>query len=268
MTGPGDGSRPTVAVWKFTSCDGCQLQLVDCAEGVLATGGGPFRIAHFTELTPVSERGPYDLSLVEGSVTTPDEIERIHRIRSMSHTLVTIGTCATAGGIQALRNLSDAGELAGAAYPRPELLATLATSTPASAHVHVDVELPGCPIECHQLVEVLAAHQAGRRPVVPDHAVCHECKAAGTVCVLVAGGTPCLGPVTRAGCGARCPAVGRGCFGCFGPLEGAPAGALTRALARSGTPPADTAGLLAAFGAGVPVPPPHGRPAAGGRADR
>ena len=134
--------------------------------------------------------------------------------------------------------------------------------------MHVDVELPGCPIECHQLVEVLAAHLAGRRPVVPDHAVCHECKAGGTVCVLVAGGTPCLGPVTRAGCGARCPAVGRGCFGCFGPLEGAPAGAFTRALARSGTPPADTSGLVATFGAGVPVLPSDGRPAAGGRADR
>jgi coenzyme F420-reducing hydrogenase gamma subunit len=209
-------AQPTLAVWKFASCDGCQLSLLDC-EDELLTLAGAVRIAHFPEASRATVEGPYDVSLVEGSVTTPGDVERIHRIREQSGILIAIGACATAGGIQALRNFADVAQFASVVYARPEYLSTLDTSTPASAHVKVDLELHGCPIDRRQLLDTVAALLVGRKPNLPGHSVCFECKARDTVCVTVAHGTPCLGPVTRAGCGAICPAYGRGCFGCFGP---------------------------------------------------
>ncbi|MDX3758612.1 oxidoreductase [Streptomyces mirabilis] len=218
--------RPTLAVWKFASCDGCQLTLLDCEDELLGLTER-VRIDHFLEMTPVEGaggerarpdgRGPYDLSLVEGSITTAEDAERIQHIRSVSKYLVTIGACATAGGIQALRNFADVDEFLAAVYARPEYISTLETSTPISAHVPVDFELRGCPIDRRQLLEVITAHLAGRKPRIPSHSVCFECKRRGTTCITVAHGTPCLGPVTHAGCGAICPAYGRGCYGCFGP---------------------------------------------------
>jgi sulfhydrogenase subunit delta len=207
---------PTLAVWKFASCDGCQLSLLDCEDELLAIAGA-VRIAHFPEASRASVEGPYDVSLVEGSVTTPHDVERIHEIRAQSGILVAIGACATAGGIQALRNFADIEQFRSLVYARPEYLSTLDTSTPASAHVTVDLELYGCPIDRRQLLDTIAALLVGRKPNLPGHSVCFDCKARGTACVMVAHGTPCLGPVTRAGCGAICPAYGRGCFGCFGP---------------------------------------------------
>ena len=212
------GARPRLAVWKFASCDGCQLSLLDCEDDLLAIAR-EFDIAYFPEASRRIVRGPYDLSLVEGSITTPSDSERIKRVRRLSRHLVTIGACATAGGIQALRNFADVQEFAAAVYPHPEYLKTLATSTPISANVPVDFELRGCPIDKGQLLEVIKAFLIGRKPSIPGHSVCHECKLRGTVCVMVARGTPCLGPVTQTGCGAICPAYGRGCYGCFGPAE-------------------------------------------------
>jgi coenzyme F420-reducing hydrogenase gamma subunit len=213
-------ARPTLAVWKFASCDGCQLSLLDCEPELLALTRA-VRIAHFTEMSRATVAGPYDVSLVEGSITTAADVERIKDVRAASRTLITIGACAATGGIQALRNLAEPGAYPRVVYAHPEYLDTLATSTPISAHVKVDYELHGCPIDRYQLLEVVLALLAGRRPAVATHSVCQECKARGTVCLVVAGSTPCLGPVTRAGCGALCPATGRGCFGCFGPSESA-----------------------------------------------
>lgn len=210
-------TKPTLAVWKFASCDGCQLSLLDCEDELLALSEGA-TIAHFLEFSSATVDGPYDLSLVEGSVTTAEDVERIHRIRERSRMLVTIGACATAGGIQALRNFADIEEFTSNVYASPEYIDTLATSTPIAAHVHVDHELRGCPIDRGQLLEVLSAFLAGRRPDTPDTAVCNECKRRGLTCVMVADGIPCLGPVTHAGCGALCPAHHRGCYGCFGPM--------------------------------------------------
>ncbi len=227
------GARPTLAIWKFSSCDGCQLSLVDCEDELLRVAGA-VDIAYFLEASSATAPGPYDVSLVEGSVTTAHDAERIVEIRRMSRCLVTIGACATAGGIQALRNFSDAGELAAAVYPHPEFLSTLATSTPIADHVAVDFELRGCPVDRGQLLEVLAALLRGRRPNTPSYSVCQECKCQGNVCVMVAHGTPCLGPVTQAGCGALCPAFHRGCYGCFGPMETPNTAALTGALAAAG----------------------------------
>ncbi len=210
--------KPRLGVWKFASCDGCQLSLLDCETELLAIAGA-IDIAYFPEATRGAIRGRYDLSLVEGSVTTPHDAKRIHDIRERSDKLVTIGACATAGGIQALRNFADVKEYAAIVYAQPEYVKTLATSTAIADHVKVDFELRGCPINKRQLIEVISAFLAGRRPGVAPHSVCIECKIAGNLCVMVAHGTPCLGPVTHAGCGAICPSYNRGCYGCYGPME-------------------------------------------------
>jgi sulfhydrogenase subunit delta len=226
-------SRPKLAVWKFASCDGCQLSLLS-AEDELLTLAEEVHIAHFLEATREVAPGPYDVSLVEGSITTPQDLERIHRVREISTTLVTIGACATAGGIQALRNLADVEAYRALVYAHPEFVDTLAESTAIAEHVPVDLELRGCPVEVPQLLEVVSALLAGRKPLTPTHAVCVECKLRGNVCVMVADGTPCLGPVTQAGCGARCPAFARGCYGCFGPMETPNTSALTDRLHATG----------------------------------
>ncbi len=211
-------TRPTLAVWKFSSCDGCQLSLLDCEDELLAIAEG-LQIAYFPEATSGEIEGPYDVSLVEGSVTTPHDVERIQAVREQSGVLVTIGACATSGGIQALRNFADVREWIPLVYASPEFISTLETSTPIADHVPVDLELRGCPISKAQLVETVGALLNARKPRLPSTSVCMECKARGTPCVMVANGTPCLGPVTQAGCGAICPAYGRGCYGCFGPME-------------------------------------------------
>ena len=218
--------KPTLAVWKFASCDGCQLTLLDCEEELLAVTG-QIDVAYFLEASSATVAGPYDISLVEGSITTAHDAQRIREIREQSGKLVVIGACATAGGIQALRNFAgadggpDVAIYAASIYAHPERLEALPlpTSTPVSEHVFVDFELRGCPIDKHQLLEVVSATLAGRKPQVPNYAVCVECKRSGAVCVMVANGQPCLGPVTQAGCGALCPNFSRGCYGCFGPME-------------------------------------------------
>jgi len=210
-------TAPTLAVWKFASCDGCQLTLLNCEDELLAIAGA-IQIANFTEASRQVLPGPYDVSIVEGSITTPSDAARIREVREKSRFLITIGACATAGGVQALRNFRD--DLAPVVYASPQYIDSLRTSTPIAEHVHVDFELRGCPIDKRQLIEVIAAFLAGRRPNVRAHSVCMECKRAGRVCVMVAHGTPCLGPMTQAGCGALCPSVGRGCYGCFGPAPG------------------------------------------------
>jgi len=240
--------KPRLAVWKFASCDGCQLSLLDCEDELLAIADR-IEIAYFPEASRRMLPGPYDLSLVEGSITTPADAERIQRVRRQSRRLVTIGACATAGGIQALRNFADVGDYAAAVYPHPEYLKTLATSTPISAHVAVDFELRGCPIDKGQLLEVIKAFLVGRQPAIPNHSVCIDCKRRGNVCVLVARGTPCLGPVTHSGCGAICPSYDRGCYGCFGPVAGANTGALADKLTAFGVARRDVTRLFQTFNA-------------------
>ena len=210
--------KPKLAVWKFASCDGCQLSLLDC-EDELLTVADAVTIANFPEASRAVVRGPYDISLVEGSITTPHDAERIHKIRRVSKVLITIGACATAGGIQALRNFGDVNAFISTVYATPAYIQTLGKSTPIADHVFVDFELRGCPINKYQLVEALNALLNGRKPNVPTYSLCVECKRKGIPCVMVSHGTPCLGPVTQAGCGALCPLYNRGCYGCFGPME-------------------------------------------------
>ena len=245
---PRPPARPKLAVWKFASCDGCQLSILNC-EDELLTLAGAVDIAYFPEATRGMVAGPYDLSLVEGSITTPDEAERIRRIRADSRRLVTIGACATAGGIQALRNFADVEEFRSVVYAHPRYISTLDRSTAIATHVHVDFELRGCPIDKGQLLEVLAAFVQGRPPRIPAHSVCVECKLRGNVCVLVAAGTPCLGPVTQAGCGALCPSYRRGCYACFGPKETANTASLADQLVRLGLQGRDVLRMFRTFNA-------------------
>ena len=222
--------KPKLAVWKFASCDGCQLSILDLEDELLALTAA-VELADFREATSTVLEGPYDLSLVEGSITTPHDAERIRAVREQSTVLVTIGACATAGGIQALRDFADVEAFTSIVYASPQFISTLATSTPVSAHVPVDYELRGCPVDKQQLLAVVAAFLHGRRPWIPSTSVCTECKARGLVCVAVAHDTACLGPVTHAGCGALCPSYNRGCFGCFGPKEPPHDAALLRGAA-------------------------------------
>jgi coenzyme F420-reducing hydrogenase gamma subunit len=227
------GEPPSLAVWKFASCDGCQLSLLDCEDELLAVAGR-VAISYFPEATTAMVEGPYDLSLVEGSISTEREAERIQEIRRNSQLLVTIGACATAGGIQALRNGQDVDGFTSIVYAHPEYISTLATSTPIADHVPVDLELRGCPIDRGQLLQTLAAVLNRHALRLPTTSVCVECKARSTTCVMVAHGTPCLGPITQAGCNALCPSFHRGCYGCFGPMESPNVPALRRQLGELG----------------------------------
>lgn len=208
--------KPSVAVYKFSSCDGCQLSLLNLEDELLELVE-KIELAHFLEARSQVLPGPYDIGLVEGSVSTQEEVERIKAIRHDCQMLVALGTCATAGGVQALRNFADLAAYTKTVYDHPEFIHALPTSSPLSDHVRVDLELWGCPVNKKQVIELVTAILHKRRPVLPRYPLCLECKRSGNVCVLVADGTPCLGPITRAGCGAICPAMKRGCYGCFGP---------------------------------------------------
>ena len=243
--------KPRLAVFKFASCDGCQLQVLDAQNTLLAIADR-FEIAHFPEARSQSLAGPYDIGLVEGSISTPDDLARSRAIRDACRFLVTIGACATAGGIQALRNWCRSDDVVGSVYASPSYVQSLEKSTPVSDHVPIDFELRGCPIDTGQFVELITAIVVGRQPRVPRHSVCVECKERGTVCVAVAHGIACLGPATQAGCGAICPAHGRECFGCYGPDEQPNLVSLTGFYERRGTPRPHLARLVRSFNAWSP----------------
>jgi sulfhydrogenase subunit delta len=238
--------KPRVAVFKFASCDGCQLQFLN-AEDELLKLAGLIDFVYFPEARSRALEGSYDVTFVEGSITTPDDARRIIRVREQSRFLVTIGACATAGGIQALRNWADIEEYRRVVYPSPEFISTLSTSTPISEHVKVDFEIWGCPVDKHELLTVVRSLLSQAKPVLPGHSVCMECKRRGNVCVVVARGEPCLGPVTRTGCGALCPAFNRGCYGCFGPADASNMESFTRLLAAQGVTGADAVRRLRAI---------------------
>ena len=237
-----------MAVFKFASCDGCQLSLLDAEDHLLAVAEA-VEIANFAEASRDITPGPYDVSLVEGSITTPHDAERIREVRRDSKFLVTIGACATAGGIQALRNWKDVRDFTSYVYANPQYIETLSTSTPVKNHVEVDFELRGCPISKEQLIEVVSALLHGRRPNIPSFSVCVECKRRGTPCVMVAQGIPCLGPITQAGCNGLCPAYERGCFGCFGPMESVNAASLTGKWMELGVQSSDVVRALRTYNA-------------------
>ena len=235
--------KPTLAVYKFSSCDGCQLSILNMEDELLDLAGA-LDIAYFLEATRAERPGPYDIAIVEGSITTPHEVERIKEIRRQSKVLIALGTCATAGGIQSLRNFTDAKAYANTVYDHPEFLHYLDTATPIAEHVPVDMELWGCPVNKGQVLEVISALLNNRRPNLPAYSVCLECKRRGTICVLVDKGIPCIGPATQAGCGAICPANGRGCYGCFGPTRSTNLDSLSNILTKLERTPGETVRLF------------------------
>lgn len=210
--------KPSIAVHKFASCDGCQLSLLNAGEDLLRLTQH-VDIVHFAEAGPVNPDAEVDIALVEGSITTPHDTQRIQGIRARSHYVMTIGACATAGGLQALRNYANVTEWTHAIYAQPQYIDTLAKSTPIREHIKVDFELWGCPVNTHQVMAAVRDLLSGVAPVNEENKVCQECKRRNYTCVMVSQGLPCLGPVTRDGCGALCPSVGRECFGCYGPAE-------------------------------------------------
>ncbi len=241
-------ARPRIGVFKFASCDGCQLSLLDAEDDLLAVAGA-VEIAYFPEASRTMLKGPYDIGLVEGSITTHHDAERIQQVRRQSKVLVTIGACATSGGIQALRTWKDVNEFVRVVYAKPDFISTLKLSTPVAEHVPVDFELRGCPINKTQLLELISAFLAGRKPNVPTYSACLECKRKGNVCASVAQGIACMGPVTMAGCGALCPSYGRGCFGCFGPMESPNMASLTRVFQELGHTDEEIARAFRSFSA-------------------
>ena len=228
--------KPRVALHKFASCDGCQLAFLNMGEDFL-TLAQLVDIVHFAEAGPVNPDASVDIAFIEGSISTPEDMERIQRIRANSRYLIPIGACATAGGLQALRNFSNATEWIASIYAKPEYVQSLSTSTPIAQHVKVDLELWGCPVTGRQVLAVVRALLFGVPPWYEKDKVCLECKRQQTVCVMVAKGVPCMGPVTRNGCGALCPSFGRDCYACYGPAENPNAESLARRLQGLGLMP-------------------------------
>ncbi|MDJ0631004.1 MAG: oxidoreductase [Rhodobacter sp.] len=245
-------TRPKLAVWKFASCDGCQLTLLDCEDELLALAEA-VEISQFLEATSEIKDGPYDISLVEGSITTDHDLHRIREVRAQSEVLIAIGACATAGGIQALRNFADVDGYTNTVYAHPDYIETLEHSHAIADHVQVDMELRGCPVSKSQLIELITATLAARKPHIPNVSQCVECKRAETACVMVSQGIPCMGPVTQAGCGNLCPKIGRGCYGCFGPVEHANTAALSAEFARLGLSETQTRDKYRYFNAAAPA---------------
>jgi sulfhydrogenase subunit delta len=246
MASTGKAVRPRVAVAKFASCDGCQLTLLNLEEQLIEIVSR-YDIVEFPEATSRHSPGPYDVVFVEGSISAPEHLDQIKALRKQARLLVTIGACATSGGIQALRNWADHDAFRAAVYEHPEWIESLAMATPISEHVKVDAELRGCPIDAGQLLEVLTAVLVGRRPQIREEAVCRECKRKGIVCIVVARGEACMGPMTAAGCDALCPTYGRGCYGCFGARTGVNAKAWSDYMQAEGRPPEEVWRLFAGF---------------------
>ncbi len=213
-----NNTKPKLAVHKFSSCDGCQLALLNLGEPLLQLPA-LVDIVHFAEAGPCDTQAKADIALVEGSVSTPEDAQRILQVRENSELLICIGACATVGGLQALANFTDRDAWMSAVYARPDYIETLRTSNPISDYVKVDFEIPGCPVNSRQVVAALRNLLSGVNPPREVQPVCLECKRQGLACTLVSKGEPCMGPVTVSGCGALCPAAGRGCYGCYGPLK-------------------------------------------------
>lgn len=228
--------KPRVAVHKFSSCDGCQLSFLNLGEALL-TLAERIDLVHFAEAGPLDPDTGVDVAFVEGSVSTPEDLERIQHIRAHSGLLIAIGACATSGGIQGLRNQAKGAEWVAQIYSHPEAIASLERSTPISSHVKVDFELWGCPVSGPQMLAVINALLLGVTPRDNADKVCTECKRQGYPCVIVTHGIACMGPVTRAGCGALCPSLGRDCYGCYGPAENANTDALAIQFAHQGLMP-------------------------------
>jgi coenzyme F420-reducing hydrogenase gamma subunit len=207
-----------VGVFKFSSCDGCQLAFFELEEEFLSLAE-VLSIEYFLEASSENRWTDFDLAFVEGSISTPEEEDRIRKIRENSKILIAIGACAVSGGIQSARNYEDFQEIFTGIYRGRVSFEIKPHSRPISDFVKVDLEIRGCPINREHLRNTIYSLLIGLRPELPAYPLCLECKRKGNACVVVSKGQLCLGPITCTGCGALCPSFGRGCYGCFGPSE-------------------------------------------------
>ncbi len=206
-------SKPKVAFFDFTSCEGCQLNKLNLENDLLAVLE-LIDIVEFREAMD-DKADEYDIAFIEGSISTPSCIERIHKIRRKAKVLVALGACAVQGGVNAMKNLHPAEWVKEEVYGDDKYLFPSMPVQPVSAVVKVDYEIRGCPMSIPEFLHVLKSLVLGRKPEVFDHAVCVECKLKENECVLDRG-MFCLGPVTRTGCDAICPSFGQYCTGCRG----------------------------------------------------
>ncbi len=244
--------KTKLAVHKFSSCDGCQLAFLNMGEDLL-TLFEQVDVVHFAEAGPVDTTQTVDISFVEGSLSTREDIQRIRQIRENSQYVITIGACATAGGLQALRNIADQGDWVPSVYARPEHISLLEKVMPVNEQIKVDFEINGCPVNTGQVTAAVRSLLDGVTPVNEQDKLCLSCKRQHHICVIVARGLPCMGPVTRTGCGALCPGVGRDCYGCFGAAENSNVPSLGRQFSSLQLDPKQISHRFVSFNSADPV---------------
>lgn len=206
-------AKPRVAFFDFTCCEGCQLQVANFGETLLDILN-LIDVVTFRET--MSERTEdYDVAIIEGSITTEHDVERIKHIRARAKVLVAYGSCATIGGINGMKNKFPLDEIGKYVYQdKAKNFPTLPTRAVHQV-VKVDYFVNGCPVYQPEFVKVLKCILAGIPYAVPDYAICVECKLNENVCMYDKGIT-CLGPVTKAGCNSWCINNGNICYGCRG----------------------------------------------------
>jgi len=211
-------SKPRVAIFDFACCEGCQLQIVNLEEEILDLIGAVDVVEWREAMTESSEQ--YDIAIIEGSITRPEDEERIKKIRERAKVIVAIGACATIGGINKLKNNFDLDEVRECVYGDAGRMEHLETGQTKGVDevVKVDYKVHGCPMNGAEFTYVVRCLLMGKEPEIPDYPVCVECKMKENVCRWEYGEI-CIGPITRAGCGAKCPSAGFRCFGCRGYID-------------------------------------------------
>ncbi len=214
-------SKPRLGIFSLTGCAGDQLQILNMEDQLLDLVSR-FVIVDFQEGSSYKEPGPVDIAFVEGTVSTEHDLVKLREIRGRSKLLIAFGNCAIHGCIQAMRNKDSSLEekLKDVYGVEPGYFDAL-ESKPISEYIKVDLEIPGCPVEKTETLKAVTSLLHGDLPQRFTYPVCVECKLNEYPCVVIEEGKPCLGPVIKAGCGARCPGLGLDCIGCRGPVEGA-----------------------------------------------
>ena len=219
--------KPKVGIFKYSCCAGCEFQLIYFQKHVLEVLGAIDVIYCKMLRSGGKAEGPFDVALIEGAITEEWQASQLKRVREASRYLIPIGTCAVCGGVPAIKNTRDELDVEKDVYEDLSVIHSV-KSHPVDHYVKVDGYVRGCPMGERDCTELVVSLLMGKSPNFLEYCVCVECKLAGNICVLVAYNQPCMGPVTNAGCGALCPSRNRGCYGCWGPMKDANAGALAR----------------------------------------
>jgi len=226
-------NKPTIGVFKYSCCAGCEFQLIYFQKYILELFGAvDIKYCRMLQSNG-DEDGPFDVALIEGAITEQWQVEQLKKVRSVSRYLVPIGSCAVCGGVPAIKNTDKEYEVQKRVYRDTSVIHSV-KAQPIDQYVKVDGYIRGCPMGVRDLAELVTSFLMGKRPDFLEYCVCVECKLKGNICVLVAYGEPCMGPVTNAGCEALCPSHNRGCYGCWGPMKDANARALAEQFEKIG----------------------------------